>query len=113
MFWFILEITLTGSKAESFDFLICGNHNDCFYGTNFDGLDENVHYLCNSGVEIAGMKFYDVPMFMGDCITDRQSYNIAKNFENINTLITHSPPHGILDFDNNIHYGSEEFLIMK
>ena len=25
-------------------------------------------------------------------------------------LITHSPAYGILDFDDNIHYGSEELL---
>lgn len=30
----------------------------CLYGANIDGLDNNVHYLCNSGVEIDGVKFY-------------------------------------------------------
>ena len=29
-----------------------------------DGLDDNVHYLRNSGVEIDGVKFYGVPMLM-------------------------------------------------
>ena len=49
-------------------------------------------------------------MFMEDCVTDRQ----AKFYENIpldtGVLITHSPAYGILDFDDNINYGSEELL---
>ena len=44
---------------------ICGNHDDCLYGANIDGLDNNVHYLCNS----------------------------------------------VVDYDDNINYGSEELLI--
>lgn len=90
------DFTLAGSEIEALDFLewfcnlpyhhkifICGNHDDCLYGADIDGLDDNVHYLCNSGVEIAGVKFYGVPMFMGDCITDRQSHNIANIPEDI------------------------------
>ncbi len=118
------DFTLTGSEAEAFDFLewfcdlpylhkifICGNHDDCLYGANIDGLDENVHYLCNSSVEIADVKFYGVSMFLEDCVTDSQSRNIAKIPKDIDVLITHNPPYGILDFDDNIHYGSEELLV--
>ena len=117
------DFTMTGSEAEAIDFLnwfcdlpykhkifICGNHDMCMYGANIGGLDSNVHYLCNSGIEIEGIKFYGVPMFMEDCVTDRQ----AKFYENIpsdtDVLITHSPAFGILDFDDNINYGSEELL---
>ena len=117
------DFTMTGSEAEAIDFLnwfcdlpykhkifICGNHDACLYGANIDGLDSNVHDLCNSGIEIDGIKFYGVPMFMEDCVTDRQ----AKFYENIpldtGVLITHSPAYGILDFDDNINYGSEELL---
>ena len=49
-------------------------------------------------------------MFMGDCITDRQSKHYANIPEGTDILITHTPPFGILDFDDNIHYGSEELL---
>ena len=117
------DFTMTGSEAEAIDFLnwfcdlphkqkifTCGNHDMCMYGANIGGLDSNVHYLCNSGIEIEGVKFYGVPMFMEDCVTDRQ----AKFYENIPTdtdvLITHTPAYGILDFDDNINYGSEELL---
>lgn len=117
------DFTMIGSEQEALDFLnwfcdlpylqkifICGNHDECLYGAKVDGLDDNVHYLCNSGVEIGGVKFYGVPMFMGDCITDRQSKHYANIPEGTDILITHTPPFGILDFDDNIHYGSEELL---
>ena len=117
------DFTMTGSTQEAIDFLnwfcdlpyahkifICGNHDECLYGANIDGLDANVHYLCNSGIEIEGVKFYGVPMFMSDCISDRQSKYIAAIPTDTDVLITHSPAYGILDFDDNIHYGSEEIL---
>lgn len=117
------DFCMVGSEQEAIDFLnwfcdlpyrhkifICGNHDDCLYGANIDGLDDNVHYLCNSGIEIDGLKFYGVPMFMGDCITDRQSRNYARIPEDTDILITHSPAYGILDFDDGINYGSEEIL---
>lgn len=90
---------------------ICGNHDDCLYGATIDGLDDNVHYLCNSGVEINGIKFYGVPMFMNDCITDRQSRFYEDIPTDTDVLITHTPPYGILDFDDGINYGSEEILV--
>lgn len=49
-------------------------------------------------------------MFMGDCVTERQSRHYANIPADTDVLITHSPPYGILDFDDNIHYGSEEIL---
>lgn len=117
------DFTIGGSEREAIDFInwycdlpykhkifICGNHDDCLYGANIDGLDSNVYYLCNSGIEIDGVKFYGVPMFMGDCITDRQDRNYANIPDNIDILITHSPAYGILDCDDNINYGSKELL---
>lgn len=117
------DFCMVGSEAEAIDFMnwfcdlpyankifICGNHDDCLYGANIDGLDPNVHYLCNSAVEIDGIKFYGVPMFMGDCVTDRQARNIEKIPLDTDVLITHSPAYGILDFDDNINYGDEQLL---
>ncbi len=117
------DFCMVGSEQEAIDFvnwfcdlpyrhkiLICGNHDVCLYGADIDGLDDNVHYLCNSGIEIDGLKFYGVPMFMGDCISDRQSRNYAKIPSDTDILITHSPAYGILDLDDNINYGSEEIL---
>ncbi len=117
------DFCMVGSEQEAIDFLnwfcdlpyrhkifICGNHDDCIYEATINGLDDNVHYLCNSAIEIAGLKFYGVPMFMGDCVTDRQNRNYANIPADTDILITHSPAFGILDFDDNINYGSEELL---
>ena len=117
------DFTMNGSEQEALDFMnwfcdlphphkifICGNHDECLYGATIDGLDGNVHYLCNSGVEIEGLKFYGIPMFMSDCVTDRQARHYANIPDDTDILITHTPPFGILDFDDNIHYGSEELL---
>lgn len=117
------DFCMVGTEAEAIDFMnwfcdlpyahkifICGNHDDCLYGAEINGLDPNVHYLCNSGVKINGVKFYGVPMFMEDCVSDRQSRNIANIPADTDVLITHCPPYGILDFDDNINYGSEELL---
>lgn len=117
------DFCMVGTEEEALDFLnwfcdlpykhkifICGNHDACLYGANIDGLDSNVHYLCNSGIEIEGIKFYGVPMFTEDCISDRQDRNYSNIPAVTDVLITHSPAFGILDFDDNIHYGSEELL---
>lgn len=34
-------------KSMNFGMIICGNHDACLYGSKIDGLDKNVHYLCN------------------------------------------------------------------
>ncbi len=117
------DFTMTGSEEEAVDFMnwfcdlpathkvfISGNHDECLYGANIDGLDANVHYLCNSGVEIDGVKFYGVPMFMGDCITERQERNYNNIPVGTDVLITHSPAYGILDYDGDIKYGNEHLL---
>ena len=117
------DFCMVGTEQEAIDFLnwfcdlpynhkifICGNHDDCLYGANINGLDDNVHYLCNSGIEIEGLKFYGVPMFMCDCVTDRQNLNYDKIPIDTDILITHTPAYGILDFDENINYGSEVLL---
>lgn len=117
------DFTMTGSEAEALDFLnwfcdlpyrhkifICGNHDECLYGANIDGLDENVHYLYNSGVEIDGIKFYGIPLFMGDSIFGKQNRFYEKIPADTDVVITHSPPYGILDFDDNRNWGSEELL---
>ncbi len=117
------DFTMTGGEAEAVDFLdwfcdlphphkifICGNHDECLYGANIDGLDGNVHYLCHSGVEIDGMKFYGVPMFPADCVSERQNRNYAAIPDDTDVLVTHTPPYGILDFDDNIHYGAKALL---
>ena len=117
------DFCMVGSEQEAIDFLnwfcdlpyrhkifISGNHDECLYGAKIEGLDANVHYLCNSWIGIEGVKFYGVPMFLYDSLTDRQSRNYAEIPLDTEVLITHSPAYGILDFNDGIHYGSEELL---
>lgn len=117
------DFTISGAENEAIDFLnwfcdqpyaykifISGNHDECLYRSHIEGLDPNVYYLCNSGVEVKGIKFYGVPMFMYDCLTEQQSRNYTKIPSDTNVLITHSPPFGILDCDEGINYGSHELL---
>ena len=117
------DFCMAGTEQEALDFMnwfcnlpykhkifICGNHDECLYGANIDGLDSNVHFLCNSGIEIDSIKFHGIPMFLSDCVTERQIQNYAKIPDDTDVLITHSPAYGILDFDDGINYGSEELL---
>ena len=54
------DFCMAGSEQEALDFLnwfcdlpykhkifICGNHDECLYEASIEGLDSNVHYLCN------------------------------------------------------------------
>jgi len=61
-------------------------------------------------LKFEGVKFYGVPMFMNDCVYGKQQKNYDKIPDDTDVLITHTPPFGILDFDDNINYGAEELL---
>lgn len=114
------DFSMVGTETEAIDFLnwfcdlpyrhkifICGNHDEALYGASLSGLDENVHYLCNSAVTIDGVKFYGVPMFMSDCMSGAQDDFYNEILADVDVLITHQPPRKILDFDDNFNYGSE------
>lgn len=117
------DFCMAGTEEEAFDFInwfcdlpykhkifIAGNHDDCLYGAKIEGLDNNTHYLSNSKIEIEGIKFYGIPMFMEDCINGNEALNYAKIPIDTDILITHAPPYGILDLDEGINYGSEKLL---
>lgn len=122
------DFCMVGEEREALDFLnwfcdlpyrhkifICGNHDSCLYDSTIEGLDDNIHYLRNSSVQIDGLKFYGVPMFIEDCVSSRQARNYAQIHDDTDVLITHSPAFGILDLDDGIdgeliHYGSEKIL---
>lgn len=111
------DFTLAGSEQEAYDFMnwfcdlpyphkifISGNHDMCMYGAyGIEGLLDNVHYLCNSGVEIDGIKFWGIPMFMEDCINGKYDGFFKNIPADTNVLITHMPPHMICDMAD---YGS-------
>ena len=119
------DISFGGSDNEVMDFIewfgalpykykifIAGNHDDCLYGSNVEGLPDNCFYLCNSGVTIEGINFYGVPLFMADFVTGDYDSSIHKIPTSTDVLITHQPPHGILDFASKIHYG-DVLLLQK
>jgi Icc-related predicted phosphoesterase len=117
------DISFAGSENEVMDFIewfgrlpykykifIAGNHDDCLFGANIDGLPQNCFYLCNSSVTIEGVKFYGTPMFMEDAMSGDYDRNIQKIPSDTNVLITHQPPNSILDFSANINYGDLNLL---
>ena len=114
------DFTMAGTENEVMDFVnwfcdlpyrykifIAGNHDACLYGANVLGLDKNCYYLCNSGINIAGVNFYGIPMFVEDVIIGNDRLHFQSIPPETDVLITHQPPMGILDFDG-IHYGSAD-----
>lgn len=112
------DLTFGGTVQEATDFIdwfcdlpyrykvfIAGNHDHCLYEAELEGLDSNTFYLCNSGIEIKGVKFFGVPMFIEDVAGNRYSRFIASIPTDTDVLVTHQPPMGILDLSRRIHYG--------
>ena len=117
------DFLVAGSENEVVDFIewfgalpykykifIAGNHDDSLFGANIEGLPENCFYLCNSEVTIEGMKFYGLPMFMEDAISGNYNENIKNIPVDVNVLISHQPPYGILDSSANVNYGDQYLL---
>lgn len=105
------DFTMAGSETEAYDFMnwfcdlpykhkifIAGNHDMCMYGAySVDGLPDNVHYLHNSGVEIEGIKFWGVPLFMEDVMDGKLLEYYKQIPDDTDILITHQPPRGMCD----------------
>lgn len=101
---------------------IAGNHDFYFeeYSPNFiqKKLTSNCHYLCNSGVEIEGIKIWGSPItptFFNWAFNEDRGKPIQKYWntipQNNDILVTHGPPHGILDkTTSNINAGCKDLL---
>lgn len=113
------DFTMNGTETEVFDFIewfsdlphtyklfVAGNHDDCLYQAQLEGLPANVYYLNCSGVDIEGIHFYGMPMFMIDILSGAYEKNIACIPSQTDILITHQPPLGILDVSQDVHWGN-------
>lgn len=100
--------------------LVAGNHDICFErdpALARSCLDKNIIYLQDEGIEIGNIKFYGSPWqlpFMNWAFNLPED-GLRKNFEripeNVDVLITHSPPYGILDsVKGKNHLGSKSLL---
>src|SRR5690625_6348978 len=93
---------------------IGGNH-DSFLEENSQKeiqsiLPKNCHYLCHSGVTIENIKFWGVPMFVSEDLDGSYFEQIKKIPADIDVLVSHHPPLGILDLDGKINFGCSELL---
>jgi Icc-related predicted phosphoesterase len=117
------DATEDGTDGEVMDFLewfcdldyqykvfVAGNHDLCLIGEKIEGLPENCHYLCNSGVEIEGVRFWGIPYFMSNEPNNDMTHLPAKIPSKTDILISHRPPYGILDFDDFNHLGCPDLL---
>ena len=121
------DVSMAGTGKEVMDFInwftalnypykifIAGNHDDCLDGKQQNViqrfLPKNCHYLHDSGVTIEGVNFWGVPFFFSDDVSGRYKQSIEQIPENTDVLITHRPPHHILDQAGNINYGCPDLL---
>jgi len=100
------DCTMAGTEHEAIDFLdwfcdqpfkhkvfIAGNHDCCFYKmTGIEGLPENIHYLCNSGITLEGVCFYGVPLFIPDVVTRQYDKMLLSIPAKTDVLLTHQTP---------------------
>lgn len=103
-------ITWFGALPYRYKIFIAGNHDNCLFDENIERLPDKCFCLCNSGITIEDVKFYGVPMFMEDVFSDNYDKKIQEIPKGTDVLITHQPPHGILDSSANCNYGNRNLL---
>jgi Icc-related predicted phosphoesterase len=97
-----------GTLPHKHKVVICGNHDWCFRDKPAEARARitNATYLEDSGCEIAGLKFYGspwTPLFFDWAFMLSESELAAKWAlipSGLDVLITHGPPHGVLDLTN-------------
>ena len=112
------DMSEDGKENEVLDFLewfcdldylckifVAGNHDLCLDGGQIEGLPDNCFYLCNSGIEFNGIKFWGIPYFISNELNGDTAQLTYKIPQKTDILITHIPPYGILDFEGNTHFG--------
>ncbi len=100
---------------------IAGNHDFYFEDETTQriqrALSENTFYLCDSGIEIEGIYFWGSPVsptFFNWAFNRDRGAKIRKHWnlipDNTDVLITHTPPHGILDRTATENTGCRDLL---
>ncbi|MEG2529872.1 MAG: metallophosphatase domain-containing protein [Anaerovoracaceae bacterium] len=110
------------SLDYKYKIFIAGNHDFCFenklQGSIQDLMPEGVYYLCDSGVEIDGIRIYGspiTPFFFNWAFNRHRGDDIRRYWdlipEGTDILITHGPAYGILDrTEGGDNAGCEELL---
>lgn len=114
-------------QSANYMISVAGNHDHCFQNSNALEARETmkqfgITYLQDSGVEINGLHIFGQPwqpFFYDWSFNVHRGTEIAKKWslipDEVDVLITHGPPHGILDLvedeymsDRDRHQGCEE-----
>ncbi len=130
------DFTMLGNPLEVFHFnewlgtldydykiVIAGNHDKCVGEDPMFGMKNltNCIYLQNSGITIEGLKFWGSPMTpafngMRSGLTfytnnDREAKRVWAGVpKNLDFLITHGPPYGILDQVQRFDWGGMTYI---
>lgn len=114
------DFTFAGTEQEAIDFIdwfcnlphrhkifIAGNHDVCLLDAQVEGLPDDVHLLNNSSITIDGLKIHGVPLFVEYELSGENNKYIQAIPDDADIIVTHQPPINVLDFSDNIHYGSQ------
>ena len=106
------DITMAGSEGEAMNFMnwffdqphkykifVGGNHDFCLYGAKINGLPDNCYYLDGESIEIEGLKFHGIPLFMEEFMDGAYDKLIDNIPTDTDVLITHQPPTDIFSGD--------------
>ena len=108
------DFTEDGTEEEVLDFLnwfidlpyshkifVTGNHDLCLWDAdNIENLPDNMHFLQDKGITIDGVQFFGI------------AYNHPTGIipDNIDVLVTHEPPLGIMDETMGMNWGNPDIL---
>lgn len=103
-----------GSLNHQYKIFIAGNHDYVLEGKAHERiqvfLPENCFYLSNSGITINGINLWGIPFFFSPDETNSDTKSIELIPDDVDVLITHQPPYGILDQSNDTRFGCSDLL---